>query len=853
MPVQAESVTVYWDEQTTVNLLETELITDGAEQHVYEWKSTRNGSAVRSKVDVIKIDLQNPNVKLDVMTGQNGIYTTKKNTVQNMVNETSAVAGVNADYFDMGSNFEGGPIGAEISDGELISSPTPLSGLYTFAVTNEGKPVIDMYTFNGQLTHEGDTSYRIGGVNKSYSYTQNMLYMYTDKWGGTARKKDADNLPTEMIVIDGIVQQIFVEEPVEMSVPNGAVFFQAYDNAATFIQEHIQVGDAVEMDYEFISSTSQEKLDPENIQMMIGGHTILVDQGKKATYSFSISSISPNSARSRTGIGYSEDERYVYLITVNNTQGNTGLTVSEFQYFMTQIGVWKGINLDGGGSTQMVSRELGEFDPALVAKPEGSSVRRVVNGVGVYSEAPEGALAGFKLSGKETLFINEQTTYELKAYDEYYNPLDVDAVYPVYTDSEELGTWNNNTFTAATGGNTIVQVQSGDVTEQLEIEIISSAQISEMAIHDSILVLEEGQSYPLTLKAVTTSETSVTVPSDMIEWSVEGFEGVVEDGKLKVTSLEGVSEAKVMANFDGLTAEQILPIEQEKTILDFDQKQSTADITTKVYPDDVTGTAALNKMDAAQGQVLSIAYTFSDTAETQAVYASFNEDEGLLTPETPLELDLNVYGNNSNHMLRAIFMDNEGNEQRVTLAETIDWEGWENISADLSSYADLGPLTLQRIYVVKGKETTEEVWEGKVFVDDVRMTFASKVSSRPVVKLVIDQTVMTIGGQEKVLDQAPIIDSGWNTLVPISFIIEAFGGEVDWNNDDRKVTIDIDGHTLEMWIDNPEMVFDGQGITSPLAPQIINERTMIPLRFIFSDTLGWDVGWDDATRTITLR
>ncbi len=49
-------------------------------------------------VNVIQVDLKNPLVKMDVMTGTNNQFT-KNNTVRNMANETGAVAGTNGDFF----------------------------------------------------------------------------------------------------------------------------------------------------------------------------------------------------------------------------------------------------------------------------------------------------------------------------------------------------------------------------------------------------------------------------------------------------------------------------------------------------------------------------------------------------------------------------------------------------------------------------------------------------------------------------------------------------------------------------------------------------------------------------------
>src|SRR5690606_10707537 len=119
------------------------------------------------------------------------------------------------------------------------------------------------------------------------------------------------------------------------------------------------------------------------------------------------------------------------------------------QQFMVKLGVWKGINLDGGGSTQMAVRPLGECHTELATKSEyGSSYERpVVNGIGVYSTAPQGQIKGIHIDGPKVLFIGEKATYSMKAYDEFYNPVQTDTMPVAWSSSKPVGLFQNNTFT----------------------------------------------------------------------------------------------------------------------------------------------------------------------------------------------------------------------------------------------------------------------------------------------------------------------------------------------------------------------------------------------------------------------
>ena len=91
-------------------------------------------------------------------------------------------------------------------------------------------------------------------------------------------------------------------------------------------------------------------------------------------------------------------------------------------------------------------------------------------------------------------------------------------------------------------------------------------------------------------------------------------------------------------------------------------------------------------------------------------------------------------------------------------------------------------------------------------------------------------------------------------LVPVRHISEPLGAQVGWDGKERKVTIALNGHTIEMWIDNPVGRVDGKEYTMPsrIPPMIINNRTMVPLRFV-AEALGAEVEWNFQTKTAIIK
>ena len=120
--------------------------------------------------------------------------------------------------------------------------------------------------------------------------------------------------------------------------------------------------------------------------------------------------------------------------------------------------------------------------------------------------------------------------------------------------------------------------------------------------------------------------------------------------------------------------------------------------------------------------------------------------------------------------------------------------------------------------------------------------------------LVINNKYMTVNGTKKEIDPGrdtvPVIVKG-RTLVPIRAIIEEMGGTVDWSATDKKVTIKLGNVTIELWIDKKTAKVNGTSKELDVVPQIVNGRTMLPLRFV-SEELGCSVDWNGDTKTVTI-
>jgi len=95
-------------------------------------------------------------------------------------------------------------------------------------------------------------------------------------------------------------------------------------------------------------------------------------------------------------------------------------------------------------------------------------------------------------------------------------------------------------------------------------------------------------------------------------------------------------------------------------------------------------------------------------------------------------------------------------------------------------------------------------------------------------------------------DALPKIENN-RVLVPIRFVAETLGAEVDYAN--KLVTIRQEGKVIELPIGSNVTKVNGQPITLDTKAVVEKGRTYVPLRFV-SEALGQTVEWDSVARFV---
>ncbi len=126
-------------------------------------------------------------------------------------------------------------------------------------------------------------------------------------------------------------------------------------------------------------------------------------------------------------------------------------------------------------------------------------------------------------------------------------------------------------------------------------------------------------------------------------------------------------------------------------------------------------------------------------------------------------------------------------------------------------------------------------------------------TGRTTVTMQINNPVMTINGAEKNIDEngtVPVVIDD-RTLLPVRAFVEGIGGTVEWDESANIATLTYNGNVIKLTIGSATAYLNDAAQTLDVAPVIINDRTMLPIRFI-AESFGYTVMWNESAQTVTI-
>lgn len=514
---------------------QSETISEGATLTTYSL--TLNGRPV--KVSVLKLDLSNPYLKIESLIGSDGTLE-KTQPPAKMAERAGAVAAVNGGFF---IQDQGKPLGMIARNGELVSSPIMRGDMPVFALDMDKRPVMGFFKFSGEVRAANGTAFPLFGVNKLL-YTlesgevsdTNHLTLYNRSWGPVGRGTDGLGEAVEAVVENGVVTRQVNVSDVPQPIPLNGYILRGYRSAADFIRKNLTVGSRVKVTY-------QTTPDYQKLKLSTGSNSFLVQQGTVAQFQENL-----KGKNARTAAASAENGKVLYLVSVEKSDYSTGAEQTELAQLLVAMGAQEAVNLDGGGSTAMVARHLGDTALSNITKPKEGWQRPVPDAIGIFNTAPRGNPAGLVISGPDTVLAKTSANYTVKGYDTHFYPWQPQSYSMSVTGG---GSVSSGVFTAGDGGDVVIEASSSGVKGTKQVRVVGASQIKALRVDPAAIKVKPGETAPLTFNVETLDGR--VFPLDAQYVTVRAELGKVDGGRY--TAGENRGSGKLEASYNGFTVQ----------------------------------------------------------------------------------------------------------------------------------------------------------------------------------------------------------------------------------------------------------------------------------------------------------
>ncbi|MGI5517748.1 phosphodiester glycosidase family protein [Streptomyces sp. CA-106131] len=540
----------------------------------------------------LHVDLSNSAVGTDLLTSG---PVASGGPLSKAANKAGAVAGVNGEFFDIGNS--NAALGGEVQDGKLIKS-ADTGGRQHVGVSKDGIAQLVDLTVNANANFAG-ADHKVLSLNAANGggVPADGLIAFTSAWGDYSRNRGLTGVPNdqiaEVLVKNGSVVSVTPNGPAGSGTIADDSFVLVGRGAAATALRALQPGDPVKLDYDLADNVAK------TMKFALGHGGTIVSGGK--VVSGLDTSIAP-----RTALGFKDGGKKLVLATWDGPggTGKGGTGIDEEARELAAMGVETAVNLDGGGSTTMVARALGEDSATVRNAPSDGGERNDPNGVGVFVTKGDGKLdqllvkaapGAASADGGVKVFPGLHRALVAEGVDDHETPVTVDP---------KSVRWNANGASVQDGtlaapakarGAIKVLAHVGNKKAHEKVSVLGPVNSVELS-SERLSIADATPDNAVTVAVTGRDAQGYTAPIDPQDLSLDYDHSVVDitsvNGKLKVTPLTNAGTI-LKVSVGGKSVQ--LPITvgvQTKTVYDFDddvlgrwRNNSTAATTFSADPD----------------------------------------------------------------------------------------------------------------------------------------------------------------------------------------------------------------------------------------------------------------------------
>ncbi|HZZ00940.1 MAG TPA: phosphodiester glycosidase family protein, partial [Candidatus Baltobacteraceae bacterium] len=460
-------------------------------------------------IHVVAAQLHRDDVHVASMLANN-VLESRGETVGSMAKRTGAVAGINGDYFDIGNTNR--PLNIVVRNGQLLQMPRKR---YALAVARDGSASIDEFGFLGQV-QLGDKTISLDAIDQLPAPNGGTAFL-TPEFGNVPPQDNTTLIGLQLLDGTPPLARYRVTSIADNLSAQPPGYYLAIGPGAYGDVDTPNAGD--------IASVSGD-LSPVGLDQLltaIGGGPLILHNGAWYTDPDGPSGGEFSKRIPSSGAAIAPDGT-LFLIEVDGRQPtvSVGLTRAEFSALMRALGATEGLAFDGGGSSTMVVRRLGDADSSVVNAPSDGVERPVGDGLLVYSTAPVGAAVRLVAQpGVIRAVTGSDVPVRIAAVDAANHVASTQAPLDAKVDPPSLGIFRNGRFTALQPGTGNIVMHSGRIAGAVSLEVLRTpARTTILPTNPNV---EKGATIALSARALDPRGYRLTLPA-LLPWETkDGF------------------------------------------------------------------------------------------------------------------------------------------------------------------------------------------------------------------------------------------------------------------------------------------------------------------------------------------
>lgn len=687
------------------------------------------------KETVYRLELEDGAPYVDWFPVSSGDRIVRLETVGNMIQEVmqrklDVVAGINGDFF----SYTGVPSGLQIKNREVYTSP-PKSKVVLAGMRDRSFQLRENIELNCFMETERGSVLQVDMVNRPRLLKhENHAVVYNFRFGRSTRTPEGG---CEAVIrmdghaallaggqLAGTVENVYPDRS-DSPLENGILVLSASGAKAQWMMEHLRPGVRVTLHLGF----SQ---DIDSAEQAISGNStlaaVLLRDGKMDSRLLDASLPIHTDRHPRTIAATKSGKLNLFVIDGRQPGHSDGMTMAESAAYLQMLGMEQAINLDGGGSSTCYARLPGEEKPILVNSPSDGFERAVGNGIVIVNTAPMGELERLYLfpSLPAAVLARSHIVFQVKGVDPYLHPVSLQQESVVWKLHGEAGRIDGNgRFTAgkrkAKGW---LEARIGRIRTRGDIHIVD--RIARLELDPPSVVIEEGGSLKVRVKALDDEGKEVLCSNDVFRWKTTGGIGIVrENGVFEASAAGGRGE--IIAEYGSVCGKMQVQVGKPHALIT--GFEDLNDLTVS-FAAAVPGSVTLQKVARPQPVrfgtfAAKLTYDFrgqSGLSRACIHFAGPNGSLGKTIEGKPIRFGLWVYGDGNGHWLRLGIRDGNGHPISLNLTENggLTWHDWKYVGADVPDNI-AGPVTVTHISLVETNDRNKNA--GAIYLDQFRAEY----------------------------------------------------------------------------------------------------------------------------------